>query len=226
MLTRASDVVIDAIRARDADALAALIAQNPEVRTQGGPAGETLVLFCVYASAAELAPLVRGDRPYDACEAAALGDRTALNEALDRDADLISRRSSDGWTPLHLAAFFGRDECAAYLIDNGAPLDAMSTNATRNTPLHAALAGATNATLVRRLVFAGADVSARGETGIQPLHLAASRGDTVLCELLLSRGADPQAYMDDGTTPSELATKRGHVEVGEMLAKRKIVELD
>lgn len=226
MLQRTSDAIVDAIRAHDVDALKALLDADPSQYQHGGPGGETLVLFCVYVGAVELAPVVRGNRAYDACEAAALGNLAALNEALDRDADLISRRSSDGWTPLHLAGFFGRDECAAYLIDNGAPLDAMSTNATRNTPLHAALAGATNATLVRRLVFAGADVSARGETGIQPLHLAASRGDTVLCELLLARGADPQAFMDDGTTPSELATKRGHVELGEMLAKRKMVELD
>jgi hypothetical protein len=226
MLPRTSDAIIDAIRAHDADALSALLASDPSQHDHGGPGGETLVLFCVYVGAADLAPIVRGARPYDACEAAALGHLAALNEALDRDADLISRRSSDGWTPLHLAGFFGRDECAAYLIDNGAPLDAMSTNATRNTPLHAALAGSTNATLVRRLVFAGADISARGETGIQPLHLAASRGDTALCELLLGRGADPQAFMDDGITPGELATKRGHVELGEMLGKRKMVELD
>ena len=226
MLTRADDAVIEAIRANNADALESLLAADPAQRERGGPGGETLVLFAVYVGAAALAPLLCGSRPYDGCEAAALGNLAALNEALDRNADLISRRSSDGWTPLHLAGFFGRDECAAYLIDNGAPLDAMSTNATRNTPLHAALAGATNATLVRRLVFAGADVSSRGETGIQPLHLAASRGDTALCELLLARGADPQAAMDDGTTPGELATKRGHVELGEMLAKRKIVELE
>jgi uncharacterized protein len=226
MLTRATDAVIDAIRAHDLRAVTALLADDPTQHERGGPGGETLVLFAVYVGATDLAPLLRGARPYDACEAAALGDLPALNDALDRNADLISRRSSDGWTPLHLAGFFGRDECAAYLIDNGAPLDALSTNATRNTPLHAALAGATNATLVRRLVFAGADVGAKGETGIQPLHLAASRGDTVLCELLLSRGADPQAHMDDGTTPGELATKRGHHELGEMLAKRTVLEIE
>ena len=144
----------------------------------------------------------------------------ALNEALDRDADLISRRSSDGWTPLHLAGFFGRDECAAFLIDNGAPLDALSTNAIRNTPLHAALAGATNPTLVRRLIFAGADVESRGENGIQPLHLAASRGDQALCDLLIARGADPHAAMDDGTTPAKLAESRGFKELAEKLTAK------
>jgi ankyrin repeat protein len=217
MLPRASAELLDAIRAHDADAVATLIQADPALITQGGPGGETLALYACYVGAADLAPLVVGARPFDACEAAALGKLTALNEALDRNADLISRRSGDGWTPLHLAGFFGRDDCAAFLIDNGAPLDALSTNATRNTPLHAALAGATSPTLVRRLIFAGADVEARGETGIQPLHVAASRGDQALCDLLISRGADPQARMEDGTTPAELARKRNFEEVAKHL---------
>ncbi len=222
MLQRASDSLLEAIRAHDVDAITALLDTDPSQRSHGGAGGETLVLYACYVGAAELAPLLRGPRPYDACEAAALGDLTALNAALDRDADLISRRSSDGWTPLHLAGFFGRDDCAAFLIDNGAPLDALSTNAIRNTPLHAALAGATNATLVRRLILAGADVEARGESGVQPLHLAASRGNEVLCELLIARGADPQAIMDDGTTPSGMATQRGFPELGEKLAAKTV----
>jgi ankyrin repeat protein len=218
MLQRASEALLEAIRSHDAGTINSLLAADPSQRAHGGAGGETLVLYACYVGAPEVAPLLRGDRPYDACEAAALGDMKALNDALDRDADLISRRSSDGWTPLHLAGFFGRDDCAAFLIDNGAPLDALSTNAIRNTPLHAALAGATNPTLVRRLILAGADVEARGESGIQPLHLAASRGHTALCDLIISRGADPQATMDDGTTPAMLAAQRGFPELGEKLA--------
>ena len=215
MLQRASDALLEAIRAHDVDTITSLLDADPLQRTHGGAGGETLVLYACYVGASEVASLLRGARPYDACEAAALGNLKALNDALDRDADLISRRSSDGWTPLHLAGFFGRDDCAAFLIDNGAPLDALSTNAIRNTPLHAALAGSTNATLVRRLILAGADVEARGENGIQPLHLAAARGNQSLCDLIIARGADPQATMDDGTTPSMLATQRGFPELGE-----------
>lgn len=220
MLTRASDALLDAIRAHDATAVTSLLAVDAAQYQAGGPAGETLVLFACYVGAIELAATLRGTRSFDACEAAALGNLQALNDALDRDADLISRRSSDGWTPLHLAGFFGRDDCAAFLIDNGAPLDALSTNAIRNTPLHAALAGATNATLVRRLIFAGADVEARGEKGIQPLHLAASRGDQALCDLLIARGADPEAQMEDGATPASLAESKGHRELAARLKSK------
>ncbi len=215
---RAAEPLLTAIQAQDGAAVQAWMTADPWVRQHAGPSGESLVLYACYVGATALAPLLRGDRPYDACEAAALGDFTALNDALDRDADLISWRSGDGWTPLHLAAFFGRDPCAAYLIDNSAPLDALSTNAMRNTPLHSALAGSTNQTLVRRLIFAGADVSARAEGAVQPIHLAASRGDQALCELLIGRGADPLARTDAGETAADLARVRGFPELAELLA--------
>lgn len=215
---RAAESLLHAIQAQDGAAVQSALAADPWARQHAGPSGESLVLFACYAGATALVSLLRGDRPYDACEAAALGDLGALNDALDRDADLISWRSGDGWTPLHLAAFFGRDACAAYLIDNGAPLDALSTNAMRNTPLHSALAGTTSPTLVRRLIFAGADVGARADGGVQPLHLAASRGDQALCELLMGRGADPAARTDAGETAADLARGRGFPALADALA--------
>ena len=47
----------------------------------------------------------------------------------------------DGWTPLHLAAFFGQLEAARLLLEAGADVHAVSRNGLTNTPLHAATAG-------------------------------------------------------------------------------------
>lgn len=210
--------LLAAIRGRDAAGIAELLAETPALALARATGGESLVLHACYLGATELVPLLLAGRALDACEAAALGEVDALRRVLEEDDDARVRRSSDGWTPLHLAAFFGREEAAALLIDHGAPLDGHSTNATRNTPLHAALAGALNPALVRRLVFAGADVTARAAHAVTPLHLAASRGDGALCDLLLARGADPHAPMDDGTTPAQMATARGFGALGERLA--------
>ncbi len=154
-MTSAPAPLLDAMRRRNAQQVAELLAADPQLARGRAAGGETLVLHACYLGAPELVPLLLAGRAPDACEAAALGDVPALRTALEEDDDARVRRSSDGWTPLHLAAFFGRDEAAALLIDHGAPINGHATNATRNTPLHAALAGAVNATLVRRLVMAG-----------------------------------------------------------------------
>ena len=210
--------LLDAMRRRNARQVAELLAADPALALARAAGGETLVLHACYLGAPELVPVLLAGRAPDACEAAALGDVAALRTALEDDDDARVRRSSDGWTPLHLAAFFGRDEAAALLIDHGAPINGHATNATRNTPLHAALAGAVSATLVRRLVMAGASVTARDAHGATPLHLAASRGAEPLCDLLLARGADPGARTAEGATPAQVATDRGFPALGERLA--------
>lgn len=213
----ASDVLLAAIRSHDLDVVAQLIGRDPGSRSLTGPSGESLVLHACYVGASSLAPTLLGGRAPNVAEAAALGDTRALDEALSDEPAANSCRTTDGWTPLHLACFFGKEAAAALLIDSGASLDALSTNATRNTPLHAAIAGACVHALVKRLVLAGADVAALGEGDITPLHVAASRGDDALCDLLIARGANAHATMTDGTIPAQLAAARGYAELADKL---------
>ena len=218
MFRTAPDALLSAIRSKDRHTIADLISNDPSLVTARAAGGESLVLYGCYNGAPELAELLRAGRPIDAWEAAALGQVPQLRACLENDDDSRVRRSSDGWTPLHLAAFFGRDDAVTLLIDHGAPLDAHSTNALRNSPLHAALAGKTLPVLVRRLVFAGADVTARDAFGNTPMHLAASRGYEALCDLLIARGADAHARSADKSTPAMLAIARGFPELGAKLA--------
>jgi len=218
MVRTAPETLLTAIRSKDCDSIMTLLAGDPSLVASRATGGESLVLHACYTGAPELADLLHPGRPLDACEAAALGDVHALRTAIENDDDARVRRSSDGWSPLHLAAFFGRDEAVTLLIDHGAPLDAHSTNALRNSPLHAALSGATLPVLVRRLVFAGADVTARDAHGHTPLHLAASRGSDVLCDLFIARGAGAHALSEDRSTPAMLAFARGFPDLGTKLA--------
>ena len=79
----------------------------------------------------------------------------------------MSAVSSDGWTPLHLAAFFGKGDAARLLLNKGASVTARSTNQMANTPLHAAAAGK-HAEIVKLLLDHGANANARQHGGWAP----------------------------------------------------------
>ena len=147
-------------------------------------------------------------------EAAAVGDTGRLAELLDDPA----ATAGDGYTPLHLAAFFGHADAVRLLLDRGAPVGAVAENPMRVQPLHSAAAGGDTA-CVRLLVDAGADVNARQEGGFVPLHAAAQNGDAAAVELLLAAGADPSLPTDDGRTAADLAREAGHEAVVDRLAR-------
>jgi ankyrin repeat protein len=206
-----------AIRARHAGRAREILSADPALAGARPPGGPSPLLLAVYVRAPEIVDLLRPLVTMDACEAAALGAVDALAELLDRGGAEVGARSGDGWTPLHLAGFFGRREAADLLLARGASVSAVSGGPERNQPLHAALAGACDAAIVRALVAHGADVNAIAATGVTPLHIAASRGNDELVRFLVSEGARTDARLEDGKTPGQLAAERGHPGTSELL---------
>jgi len=115
---------------------------------------------------ARVQTLVDADPTLAIFAAAILGDTERLEELLTGNRSLVSALSSDGWTPLHLAAFFGKDGAVRLLLNKGASVTARSTNQMANTPLHAAAAGK-HADVVKVLLAHGADIQARSDTWSQ-----------------------------------------------------------
>ncbi len=74
-------------------------------------------------------------------EAAAFGDLDRLTELLAEDPELVGVMSGDGFTPLHLAAFFGQADAVRLLLARGAAVDRNGTGWMTGTPLHAAASG-------------------------------------------------------------------------------------
>jgi len=155
----------------------------------------------------------------DIFEASALGDLDLVNSLLATQAGVMQARSGDGWTALHLAAFFGNGAVVARLLEAGASTAEQSRNKEANFPLHAAIAGAASESVVDAILAAGADVDAEASGGVRPLHLAASRGSRSLVEALIARGADPEAVTADGRTPAAIAAERGFPELQELLQR-------
>lgn len=168
----------------------------------------------------EAEQLAAGSSSLDVFEAAALGRVDRLRELLDDDEERVHGWSVDGFMPLHLAAFFGRADAVALLLDHGADPEIVSRHQfVKVTPLHSAVAreGAADSATARVLLERGAPASARAEGEFTPLHSAAANGDRPIVDLLLEHGADRSARTDDGKTPRDLAEEGGHSEVAEVL---------
>jgi uncharacterized protein len=210
---------MEAVKRKDAQTVSRLLEQDGRLAEEHAEQpGDTPLLLAVYYGAEEVKELLlaRGVR-LNLFEAAAVGDVKALEKLLADAPRQVNAYSHDGWTPLHLASFFGREDAARLLLDRGADVRAVSRNRMENTPLHAAVANRQMAA-ARLLLERGADVNAVQSGGWTALHEAAMLGDAGMVSLLLERGADRAAQKDDGLTPLDLARENGHDAVIALLA--------
>jgi uncharacterized protein len=151
------DELLDACRRNDLERVKSLVTADPTLLHRQGPAGETPLLAALYHRSGETTAWLGAQRwPRTVFEAAAMDDTQRLQELFASDTRSADTYSIDGWTPLHLAAFFGAAQAAALLLSHGADHRRIARNAMANTPLHAALA-AKRLPLVELLLDAGAD---------------------------------------------------------------------
>jgi ankyrin repeat protein len=205
------------IKQGDFAGVRASLARNPEFLDASNESGQSPFLLAKYYGQPEIAEYLLSLSPkLDLFSSCIAGRVSAVTDQIDRDTSLLEAHSSDGWTPLHLAAFFGCPELAKTLLDRGANVNARSTNAMKNTPLHAAAAGA-KIELVRLLLERGADANACQEGGWTALHSAAQSGNRQIVEMLLAHGAHINARAQNNQAPLDLALTHGHHEVARLL---------
>jgi ankyrin repeat protein len=202
----------DAVRSGDAERLTSILRRHPSL-VDGIDRGLSPLALAIYSGREDVAhQLIKQGAHVDIFMAAALGEAERVGALLNEEPELIVSYSEDGWTPLHLAAFFGREEVARMLLRRHAQVNLHSRSPEGNTPLHAAVAGKQPA-LVGLLLEHGADVDAADSLGWTPLNHAAHEGVAEIVESLLRHGADPTIPSDDGRTPLETALSEGHPEL-------------
>lgn len=213
-----SDEIFAAIGAGDGERIRELVEARPELAAARDDEGLSAVLRAVYAGEEAIVELLLGANPaLDVFDAAAVGRTRGLEELLAAEPALARSWSPDGFTPLHLAAFFGRESAVQLLLELGADANVVARHETlRVAPLHSAAAGG-HASIVGLLLEAGADSNVRQQGGFTPLHSAAQNGDRESAELLLERGADASAATADGKTPAQLAAAAGHDELADFV---------
>ncbi len=209
----------DAIRAGDEARVRTLVEGDPSLLAAKDSQGLGPFTVARYSRQNAIADyLLASGVELDIFAAILAGRRERVAELLKQDPALLVSHSHDGWTPLHLAAFFGFSEIASDLLAAGADVKARSTNPMQNTPLHAAIAG-NSLTVTRELLEHGAEVNASQHGGWTPLHGAAQAGNAELVQLLIAAGATVSVKADNNQTPIDLALTKGHQSTVDILEK-------
>src|ERR1035438_9566766 len=106
-----------AIRENDKEKVAQLIAANPALAHARNEAGVSALMQARYGFRPEIVELLhRAVGELDIFEAATLGDVPRLYALLANDPRLAKSFSSDGFTALHLAAFFAQPAAVEALL--------------------------------------------------------------------------------------------------------------
>lgn len=203
----------------DTEGLKTLLASDPELAKATDEQGISYLMQALYHRQAAMAAVLaeaKGSGQLTLFEAAAVGKASRVRQVLEATPDRINETAQDGFTALHLAAFFDHLDTVQFLLSQGADSAAVSQNPMKVTALHAAVASR-SAEVVAALVNAGADVEAKQNKGYTALMGAASAGILPMVERLVAAGADVAVTSDDGKTAADLAREHGHVEIAENL---------
>src|SRR5262245_49971080 len=164
------ETLVDAAKAGDLGKVRAMLADNFLLASQRLPSGESPLMSALYRGHADVVTaIIDAGAEIDVFAAAATGRLDDLRRVLNDGT--VNSYAYDGWTPLHLAAFFGHVDVARVLLDTGADVSAVSQNSLTNTPLHAATAGK-HAEVALLLLEQGADPFKADAGGYTPLEIA------------------------------------------------------
>lgn len=209
--------LFEAIRAGNMSAVQSILDSDPQLASATDDSGLPAITVAIYHRQPDIVKLLEGrGAALDVFSASMAGRNDQVKQALATDPAAVNSFSADGWTPLHLAAFFGCTDCVLTLLDAAAKVNERSQNAMQNMPLHAAAAGR-HADIVRVLLERGAWVNARQHGGWTALHASAQNGDVALAELLIAAGGDVKARADNNQSPLDLALTKAQQPMVDLL---------
>src|SRR3974390_3064678 len=200
-----SDEFFSAIHDNDRARVEQMLAAEPNLAKSHNSNGVSALMQARYEGRHEIVELLRSKAgELDVFAAGTLGDVPRLRALLAGRAGLARTYSTDGFTALHLATFFGQLEAAEELLRQGADVNAIASNNMRVAVINSAAASG-RADVVKLVLRAGADPNARQMMGYTALHAAAARDNVEMVKDLLDAGADPSLTNDEGKTAADKA---------------------
>jgi len=206
-----------AVQAGQLQEVLRLLEADPALLNARNERGATAVLVACYTGQKEVRDALIGKgATLELHEAAATGRLSRVRKLVEADPAAAKGYSPDGFPVLALAAVFGHEETARYLLASGADVNAVATNGSGYTALTGAVTNG-HAAIAAWLVANGADVNYRYSKNYSPLLAAAANGHLDILKMLIAHGAESDARTDDGKTALGLAEERKHQAVAEYL---------
>lgn len=209
----------------DVEAVRRELKNRPGLARTSDKIGVSVLLLALYRGFDDIAEAVMGAGfELSLFEAAAVGQINRIKTILHENPSSANQHSSDGFTALQLASFFGRVEAVNLLLASGADPNIPSVNPMNVRPINSAAAArdaVAAETIVKALIDRGGDVNVKQQGGWTPLHQAAARGLLGMMSVLLDHGATPSVPNDEGFTALQLALRNGHGEAAALLRRRK-----
>jgi ankyrin repeat protein len=206
-----------AVQAGELSEVSRLLETEPALLTAKNERGASAVLMACYTGRKEVRDfLLAKGATLELHEAAAAGQLSRVKELVEAHPAAAKGYSPDGFPVLALAAAFGHEEVARYLLSKRADVNAVATNGSGYTALTGAVASG-HAAIATWLAENGADVNYRYAKGYSPLLTAAANGHLEIVEMLLAHGADLRARNEDGKNALAFAEERKHKNVADYL---------
>jgi ankyrin repeat protein len=234
-MTLPVDQIVTAAAQGDRERVATLVTRDPSLANAMTMLGATAIHAAHYSGHADVVRLLLTHRPLDGFLAAELGLSTDLTQWLNQNPGFVRARNANGATALHGACYWGSLEAAHLLLDQGADVQAATTDSFLQIhPLGCAVATpdvpnpSDDESVVLRLVDLlldrGADVNACRRDGMTALHSAAYRGHLRVIRRLVDRGADVDAKAHDsgphaGQSPRDTALAQGQTAAADLLRR-------
>jgi ankyrin repeat protein len=211
--------IIEAVKNADADKIQELLAIDPNLIYAVTPSGISLILLaCYYRNHEILQQLLDHQPDLDVFEAAAVGDYDRVYDHIKFHPELVNTYSSDGFTPLGLASYFGHYDIVKMLIAKGAEVNIYSKNEMKVAPIHSAVS-ADELEIARLLLENHADPNAIQMKGVTPLHSAAKNGNLEMIKLLIDHNADTNMKMSNGNNAVDIALQNNQMKAAVLIKK-------
>ncbi len=223
----ADEQLIQLVKARDARAVAAVLAQGAADANAAEADGTTALHWATHLDDDATVDLLLAAGADASVEnrygvaplslASTNGNAAIVERLLGAGAD-ANWATREGQTALMTAARTGSADTIDLLVAHGAVVNAAETWRGQTALMWAAAERHVAAT--RALLRYGADVQARTEKGFTPLLFAVRAGNRDVVHELLEAAADIDGPDDDGNTPIVLAIYNGHYALAAFLLER------